>query len=157
MKKLMWYIGILFSMLLFSSMFVFAVVDFTLLDFSGSSYASNGEGFTSFSACMMSPTLIQCTRNGLYDLKSVWVDQDLDYIGWKIQGNFTNASICQAGGGLPLVIEIAVDSDGNISSGCTGQCHMGQDFRIRFNTSGLVELASWNATSSQFSPDVVYN
>ena len=136
----------LIGMLLFTVV-VNASVDWNLLDFSGSSYASNGEGFTSFSLCnTMFDDGIRCQRNGLYDLKSVWVDQDTYYIGWKFTGNFTNSSFCRAGG-QPLFIRVQLDSDGNMLTGCNGMCYPGSDYQITFNSTLVVSNYDTGSTS----------
>jgi PGF-pre-PGF domain-containing protein len=107
--------------------------DWANFDFAGIPYANQRDG--KMDRWPGSPCYNQysgdCADNSTYDLKSTWVDQDKDFIAWKITGNnLTGAQGC--GGSDYLKLQVEFDSDGNQSTGCLeGEpCYPGSDYRI---------------------------
>ncbi|MBI4438905.1 PGF-pre-PGF domain-containing protein [Candidatus Woesearchaeota archaeon] len=105
-----------------------------VFDFSGLPFASSPDGkFGKFTNCAAGGCI------EMYDLRSVWVSQDANFLAWKVTGlNFSNATFCGKSG--DLVLEMEFDSDGNVSSGCRAQsgdpCYPGADYQILVNRTG---------------------
>ncbi len=121
-------------------------LDWSKFDFSGLPYASNGDGkFDRFFSCAGGGASF-CAPT--WDLRSVWVAQDSNFIAWKITGkNFSNASFCS--GSSVLAFEIEFDADGNVSTGCRPSgdpCYPGADYHIIVNSTGNGSLLIFNSS-----------
>ncbi|MFT7615737.1 MAG: PGF-pre-PGF domain-containing protein [Candidatus Woesearchaeota archaeon] len=120
--------------------------------------------------------------NVAYDLGAVWVEEDGDYLAWKIVGDFhkaDNLSVC-SGINQTAAYVVEFDFDDNSSTGCNNNygegCYPGADYQLWFfpdsnqtlfatyyNKSGLAQNMSYdiafveNTTASTDSMWAYYN
>ncbi len=123
-----------------------ASLNWANFDFTGLPYASGGEGsFGKYADCSGGA----CST--LFDLKSIWVSQDSNFLAWKVTGkNFSQATFCQGTGDLNLELEF--DADGNVSTGCvqnssrSDPCYPGADYQILVNKTGNGSVYTFNSS-----------
>src|SRR3989339_932499 len=159
LKKFVLSLVFVFSLLLASISLVSADVGpnstyWNQFNFPSSPYAQNGPGAKGTYCMGAGVADPKCGPTGPFDLGSVFVTQDSNYIAWQFFApNMSKAKFCDNSQSNYLNISIEFDADSNALSGCTGQCFPGSDYRIIFrgnNFSGSAELYYYNSSASAF-------